>query len=148
MRRLAPLLLAGLLAGCGGGSPAGHGRLVGGAQRACAAARAQVTVVPRPAAFFGLARYLRRVVPVLRRERDSVAALPAAGADRARQRTLVVRWDAVLSGLAEISRGVRTGDDAVVAFGLKRTFRANEAAKPAARALGGGACLHFSPLTP
>ena len=150
MRRVVvPLAVASVLLGaCGSESrrTATHADFVRAANGICAEKRAEVRAKgPVGVGRFGVER-VGDVIPILREERDDVAALPTPGRGAHDVELLIARWDDVLAALDRVRDGAAGGDDAAIVFGFKAAARANTAAGAIARRLGLTACRPFSPI--
>ncbi len=116
-RAWAPALAAALAAaGCGGSSSLSAHQLRTGATRACAAATQRLDAIPNPKLPSDGAAFLRRGVAGLRPELTALAALHPDGTlgeqfSRARTTT-----EQELAALESSLKGLKTGNDAVVAI--------------------------------
>jgi hypothetical protein len=131
-------------AGCGSGGSSSERAFATKADRICRSERARLAAIPRPGLVIAVKPFLDRALPVLQRQRREVAALD--GADSGEAKTLLARWDDVLSAARGAGKASASGDDARVALALKATHRAKLAADDAARDAGADGCTGFSPF--
>jgi hypothetical protein len=148
-RHALPLLAvaAFVVGGCGGSKPLSHAAFAAKANAVCRAQRAKVVAVPRPGALLQFQAYLAKVLPLVRAERDGVAKLKPPKSDRPRVDRLLARWDNVVGALDRMQGGAKSGDDALIALGLRGAHAADAQATAAAGSLGVGACAPFSPFS-
>jgi len=139
-------VVAVLAAGCGGSKPLTHESFTAKANALCARYRAQIVSIRRPGLLTAFQAYLGRVRPVLRTQRAELAKLKPPNSDDASVRRLLAGWDGVLAALDEMDRGARTGDDAPIAFGLKRANHSDIDARHEAATLALPACRRFDPF--
>jgi hypothetical protein len=107
-------VLAGLsLAGCGGGGPLSNGQLRSQAAGICLAANRHLERIPTPSATVGGTAFLRGGIKVVQSEERQLSKLRAGDS---RYRHAVNELDLELRAMRSAARGLRSGNDPVVAL--------------------------------
>jgi hypothetical protein len=142
MRLLAlAVLIAGLLAGCGGGS----GRLskaeyVKRADAICAKYNAKLKALARPTSIGALPDYVDKALPLARRGDDELRSLKPPKDEEQTAKEWLDQNDSVVGSMERLRDAAKKGDRAGIQTALNEATSANQTANRLARRLGLRVC--------
>ena len=142
MRRIVlAVVVAGLAAGCGGGS----GRLskAESAKRAdaiCTKYNAKIQALGRPTAVSGLPAYVDKALPLARKGDDELRALKPPKDEAQTAKEWLDQNDSVVGSMERLRDAAKKGDRAGIQTALNEASSANRTANGLARRLGLRVC--------
>lgn len=135
------------MAGCGGDGVSRED-FASEANAICSKQQDKVAALRPPRVLELFQDYFDGVLPIVRAQRDRVAALDAPKGDADTRGDLIERWSEVIGVLEDGRESAKSGSDVGIVITLRRAAAAERAADEAARALDLDDCVGFNPLTP
>ena len=142
MRRIVLIVVvAGLVAGCGGGS----GRLSKAeyAKRAdaiCTKYNAKIRALGRPTAISGLPAYVDKALPLARKGDDELRGLKPPKDEEQTAKEWLDQNDSVVGSMERLRDAAKKGDRAGIQTALNEASSSNQTANRLARSLGLSVC--------